>query len=596
MNFQEFTSLCSCLTLEKLSDNPDYSNWTVSQGRLDTFQKLKSIVGPFIEKKSLKNKENAQSSSNGGLVSMLAMALAYQVQQHNGDSDSRKGNNNEDNDRLNAVFDGTILAVKSRNGRPFSGSVAMPTLAVTGQVSNQLYLPDAIKPDSKSKIPSVQLSVDTSSIDRIGADFSDRVSGVSDHLRVAPVSNRGQTAGRATTASSSPVTDQIAGSNQSPDSFSSPGKQIAQRSAPIAWTVDGEFNREAGGVKNKEREKEWERERAQKIDERKTNRRATITSGTPITSDIRSPDRIEGVSRDERDWGQDGESVLRHQTNQSGRSSSANRNRRDTVSNIGSIPERMNDRLPTDAGRNRRDTVTNVGSIAVPERSEEGRSNSANRNRRDTVTSIGSGTVLERANDGHNTDAGRNRRDTVSSITSDAVPEGIHDMRSKSANRNRRDTVTSIGSGVVPDRVDEGRRSDKSPSKPVLAKDRKVDIDFSVLYQTDCPLRCVCLLADQRDREMQPSSSSSPSSSSWKFAVGSNDKSVKIARVSRTSSPQGTTTEVVKDFLEVHRGSIYAIDWRTSFDGQGQGLLATASNDKVIRILKYVHYSMSYVP
>jgi hypothetical protein len=124
-----------------------------------------------------------------------------------------------------------------------------------------------------------------------------------------------------------------------------------------------------------------------------------------------------------------------------------------------------------------------------------------------------------------------------------SVPQRVLEGHSTGVVRNRRDTVTSVGGGAV-ERVDDGR-GDKSPSKPVHAKDRrgKVDIDFSVLYQTDCPLRCVCLLTDQREREKQsPSSSSSSSSSSaWQFAVGSNDKSVKIVRVSRTSSSsQGT--------------------------------------------------------
>ena len=544
---------------------------------------------------------------------MLAMALAYQAQ-HQGDSDSRKGTNTEGDATLNAVFDGTILAVK--NSRPFPGSILLPTLTVTGQISNQLYLPDTGNPVRSQMAPSLQLSADTTSIYRGVVDVLDRNgAGVSEQMRVGPVSNRAHAAPTATT-SSSPITNQ-ADSVQSPESFSSPVKQIAQRTAPVAWTVDGEFNKESGVEKNRDREKEWERERAQKIEERKTNRRATITSGISVPSDVRSPDRMDG-GRDEKDWGQEGESAVRHQTNLSGRSSSANRNRRDTVTHIGSVPEGGYERHSNDAVRNRRDTVSNIGGGSVPDRAHEGHNTDANRNRRDTVSNISSA-VPERIHDVHSNEAGRSRRDTVSNIISGAVPERVHEGHYTDAGRNRRDTVTSIvsgpqrvleghstgvvknrrdtvtsvGGGAV-ERVDDGR-GDKSPSKPVHAKDRKgkVDIDFSVLYQTDCPLRCVCLLTDQREREKQsPSSSSSSSSSSasasaWQFAVGSNDKSVKIARVSRTSSSsQGSTTEVVRDFLEVHRGSIYAIDWRTSFEGQGQGMLATASNDKVIRILK----------
>ena len=49
-NVKEFNSLSLCLTLEKLTDNPQYSDWSVSQGRIsimdeiyDTIRNLSSI-------------------------------------------------------------------------------------------------------------------------------------------------------------------------------------------------------------------------------------------------------------------------------------------------------------------------------------------------------------------------------------------------------------------------------------------------------------------------------------------------------------------------------------------------------------------------
>jgi hypothetical protein len=68
-------------------------------------------------------------------------------------------------------------------------------------------------------------------------------------------------------------------------------------------------------------------------------------------------------------------------------------------------------------------------------------------------------------------------------------------------------------------------------------------------------------------------------------AVGSNDKSVKVLAYSAgRGGGNGATVEVVKAFNDVHRGSVYAMDW-TAVGGSG-GRLATASNDKAVRIIK----------
>ena len=96
----------------------------------------------------------------------------------------------------------------------------------------------------------------------------------------------------------------------------------------------------------------------------------------------------------------------------------------------------------------------------------------------------------------------------------------------------------------------------------------------------------MCAFIDQAS--FSKPSERSPPSASWVVAVGSNDKSVKVLRISdpipgRTSC---ASAEIVSEYPEAHRGSIYAMDWRASCDGQGLGLLASASNDKAIRILK----------
>ena len=40
---EEFNKLCYCLTLETLSDHPDYKSWTPYQGRLECFSAVRTL-------------------------------------------------------------------------------------------------------------------------------------------------------------------------------------------------------------------------------------------------------------------------------------------------------------------------------------------------------------------------------------------------------------------------------------------------------------------------------------------------------------------------------------------------------------------------
>ena len=125
---KEFNSLCMCLTLEKLSDNPDFQHWTVSQGRLECFHKLRNLlchIVPGINETlpSLQDKEG-KDGNLCGLYSTVAMALAYQC--------------NIDSDELGAENDGININTKWDNRiiRP-ADNVAItltniPRVAVTG--------------------------------------------------------------------------------------------------------------------------------------------------------------------------------------------------------------------------------------------------------------------------------------------------------------------------------------------------------------------------------------------------------------------------------------------------------------------------------
>jgi hypothetical protein len=521
---QEFNSLCLCLTLEKLSDNPDFACWTVSQGRLDAFQSIKNIVSPLLEisRKSSNSTstENATASHmhglrgnlggrpKGGLLCMLAMALAYQVQKQR---ESASGHRAEAEGSIKTVFDGSILLVEGVGGDVLLEPSMLPSIAVTGAIANTLYGRD-------SNISYNDMAPSSSS-SRTGKNRSDGIIGGGPHTATAgrhqstdqddllvhdPSQSHEQALSRGTAvrpgAGASEdyrgiqaATDLGVYSSQPPSGVreaparhsgptaasSLPEKLVSARAAPVAWTVEGE----------PKREKNIENEGASKVPQSRTNRRATIVSARP-------PEHL--ISRE----------------------------RVEPLEGTQTQVEEM--RKDLDRDRNY------VADPALRQQTQQPSSSSAGRNRRDTITNVDNSSRLGR-------DADRDR----------------------------------------------DRQGDRLPSKQVSApQDLKSVIDSTLLLQAECPLRCVCSLSDQINTSKQ--GEKPPSSSSWMIAVGSNDKSVKVLRVS-DAIPGRTvcaSAEIVSEYPDAHRGSIYAMDWRASYDGQGSGLLASASNDKAIRILK----------
>jgi len=67
------------------------------------------------------------------------------------------------------------------------------------------------------------------------------------------------------------------------------------------------------------------------------------------------------------------------------------------------------------------------------------------------------------------------------------------------------------------------------------------------------------------------------SSPGLQVAVGSNARSVHGLAL----DPPGGAVRALVDFPEVHRGSVYALDWL-----QEDRLLASGSNDKLLKILQ----------
>lgn len=72
---KEFNSLLSLMSLERLCDHPDYREWNVSLGRIDSLQTIRKILKNIIPSEDI---DTSISSSSSGLSSIVAMGLAYQ--------------------------------------------------------------------------------------------------------------------------------------------------------------------------------------------------------------------------------------------------------------------------------------------------------------------------------------------------------------------------------------------------------------------------------------------------------------------------------------------------------------------------------------
>jgi hypothetical protein len=136
---------------------------------------------------------------------------------------------------------------------------------------------------------------------------------------------------------------------------------------------------------------------------------------------------------------------------------------------------------------------------------------------------------------------------------------------------------------------EQGERRDRSGGgggyqpMPWSAVPAGADIDVHPLciHRDSTPLRCVavCNPVENLDDSLAESGGRGGVEASITVAIGSNTKTLTVLSMSRPSN----SCHIVTDLKDVHRGSVYACDWTK--DGN---MLASGSNDKMIRISRYV--------
>eukprot|EP00946_MAST-07B_sp_MAST-7B-sp1_P001202 g1202.t1 len=96
---EEFNKLCYCLTLENLTDHPDYADWTPFRGRLACFESVRHEFDRVLSQQWTMQRDRARKLNPNHLVALLHQAALYQASVY-----LAEGNGNGGRDLPNPMF------------------------------------------------------------------------------------------------------------------------------------------------------------------------------------------------------------------------------------------------------------------------------------------------------------------------------------------------------------------------------------------------------------------------------------------------------------------------------------------------------------
>ena len=85
----EWHKLCYCLTLQSLSDHPDYTNWTPYRGRMDCFESLRREFDRALSEQWSQQREKMNRLNPNHLVTLLQQSALYQASSYLAENSSR---------------------------------------------------------------------------------------------------------------------------------------------------------------------------------------------------------------------------------------------------------------------------------------------------------------------------------------------------------------------------------------------------------------------------------------------------------------------------------------------------------------------------
>jgi hypothetical protein len=107
-----------------------------------------------------------------------------------------------------------------------------------------------------------------------------------------------------------------------------------------------------------------------------------------------------------------------------------------------------------------------------------------------------------------------------------------------------------------------------------------------IIFETpNCPLRSISIVSSELDFQ---ASRRGGNKEKVILGIGSNGKKIHLLQYDLPLDKAGLgSVTPINEFLDVHKGSVYATDWYCNRDDMlGGGILASGSNDKLIRVLR----------
>ena len=127
--------------------------------------------------------------------------------------------------------------------------------------------------------------------------------------------------------------------------------------------------------------------------------------------------------------------------------------------------------------------------------------------------------------------------------------------------------------------------------------DKDLVVNNTLLYTAPCPVRCAAFVQLDNATHTHPlrtntnnanvSTVSGSTSNQQQVVIGTNDKSLIIMNYNHHSSA------IVREYKDIHKGSVYCCD--TYSLSNDITLIASGSNDKYVKITKYVSYIYIHV-
>lgn len=551
--------MCECLTAEKIIDIPEFSTWTVAEGR---WRCLESIIAVLRNSQLFNINYLPIAEEVSGLEKMAAMAVRYQLDI---DAYNYKTSGGSDGSVVECNLNtDTYVLQPSEYQKQF---VATPNLMYTSKIEYQKRF-DQLPPKA---IPN------TLKIESANATKKPKVS---DDFQLAGHVFRFPQLDSDTIVTNESLTNQNRSAVEN-ETVTPDNKQKVETKAPVSWTLNFDESMKVDNTSF-----------VKPLDQLKASEKVVRTGGVRIDDGFDAPAKLlppslrkrmeqnDGIQTSEKDEG------LSPRPRSQSASKSRIRSGGGLESGSGSRPSSRLKTRPQSEQQDRRlrdekesGNFGNAGNFVVG--AEKFDAEAARRVNKQ---------CSPQKKKFKNVDAVSSCKDLDEEIKAPPSSPTHRVSRAISTPRSK-EKVESYPTSVLRNSMESQETTEYSVlSNNKLSSRKTVHIYPFQIYQAEFPLRCINALSTKQSEKVD----------TVDLAIGTNAKSVITTSLSRSALMKHCSTinnqldmpslqhptqsyamNIEKDLQSVHKGSVYAMDWHS-----GLKLCATGSNDKSVRIIR----------